>query len=203
MIHRKWRRRAFIAALPALLAACASIAPPAPGGMAQAQQKRVFHETIELAGRLSVRYESARKEEAVHGNFSWTQTPARTVVTLLSPLGQTMAVIEATPDGATLAQAGQAPRSAGDVDTLTAHTLGWPLPVSGLRGWLQGFATDRSGKVFIASPENSEVTTNDGWRIRYASWHEDMRPARIDLTRYTKQAGEVSLRIVIDSWQTS
>jgi outer membrane lipoprotein LolB len=202
MILRKWHRGALIAALPALLVACASIAP-SPGNLPQAQQKRLFHETIELAGRLSVRYESARKEEAVHGSFAWTQTPARTVVTLLSPLGQTMAVIEATPDGATLTQAGQPPRSAGDVDTLTAHTLGWPLPVSGLRGWLQGFAIDASGHTFVASPENNEVVTSDGWRIRYANWREDASPGRIDLTRHTEQAGQVSLRIVIDSWQTS
>jgi outer membrane lipoprotein LolB len=50
----------------------------------------------------------------------------------------------------------------------------------------------------------TDVATRDGWRIRYAGWQDDTpptRPKRIDLERYTAQAGDVSIRIVIDKWQ--
>ena len=201
MTVRAFQRFAAIAAaLSLLLAGCASLAPPAAPS---APTTRIFQQTINLGGRLSMRYQAGDKEESLHGNFTWTQTPSDTTVTLLSPLGQTLAIITATPDGATLAQGGQQLRSASDVDTLTANTLGWPLPVAGLREWLQGFAIDRSGQPFVASPQADKVETRDGWLIHYPVWTKDdaTHPRRIDLARNTAQAGDVSIRIVIDTWQ--
>lgn len=170
---------------------------------------RPLHETIDLSGRLSVRYQRNGNEEAVHGSFTWTQTPQHTAITLLSPLGQTIATIAIAPGHATMTQAGQPPRAAADVDALAADTLGWPLPVAGLRQWLQGYALNTEGQRFVASPEPARattVTTPDGWQIRYVSWENDTtsghaRPKRIDLQRSTTQAGEVAIRIVIDAWQ--
>lgn len=204
------RRALVLAALPLLFAGCASVLPPAApreGMTTAAQAKRPYYAAIDFTGRLSVHYQGPRNEEAVHGSFLWAQTRTKTAVTLLSPLGQTIAIIEATPDGATLQQGGQASRHASDVNALTAQALGWPLPVAGLRDWLQGFAVDAQGKRFVATPEASEVTTGDGWRIRYDNWPEDnasglqYRARRIDLSRYTDQAGDISIRIVLDSWQ--
>lgn len=196
-------RRAVFATLPLLLAGCASLAPPAATRTEPAlatQQARPYHDSIELGGRISVRYQGERKEEALHGSFAWMQTPGQTSVTLLSPLGQTMAVVDVSAQGASLSQAGQLARTASDVNALTLNTLGWPLPVAGLRNWLQGFAVDEAGRRVVASPEHSEIRTHDGWRIRYPAW-EDGHPKRVDLRRYTEQAGEVAIRIVIDSWQ--
>ncbi|OWW20613.1 lipoprotein insertase outer membrane protein LolB [Noviherbaspirillum denitrificans] len=192
--------RAAAFALPLLLAGCATVTPSLP---TTPGVERQFHDAIDIGGRLSVRYQANNREEAVHGSFTWSQSRERTVVTLLSPLGQTMAVVEVDADGATLRQAGQSERNAADVDTLTAQTLGWPLPVSGLREWLQGFAVDSAGKRRTASPAETQFESRDGWRIQYASWPDEnpSRPRRIDLARHTGQAGDVSIRIVIDTWQ--
>ncbi len=200
--------RAALLALPLLLGACANLgqAPLSPAAES-ATAARPYRQTIDLGGRLSVRYQGPYREEALHGSFTWTQTPQRVDVELLSPLGQTLAIIHETAAGATLLQAGQAPRTATDVDNLTRATLGWPLPVAGLRDWLQGFATDAAGRRFVATPQSPEVTTRDGWHIRYQDWDGGngpsgpLRPRRIDLERMTAQAGDVSIRIVIDSWQ--
>lgn len=207
------RRRA-ISALPALMlpllfTACAGISPPAatPLPAQQAASIQQYHESIELSGRLSVRYQRDGKEEATHGGFAWVQNPEHTTVTMLSPLGQTLAIIDVTPNAATLTQDGQTTRVAADVDTLANETFGWPLPVAGLRDWLQGFALDAAGQRFIATPQADDVTTRDGWRIRYASWQNDNataaqnRPKRIDLERSAAHADGVSIRIVIDTWQ--
>ncbi|HVK94927.1 MAG TPA: lipoprotein insertase outer membrane protein LolB [Noviherbaspirillum sp.] len=202
------QRGAFALAL--LLTGCASLAPPATVEQKIAAEavQRVYWEEITLAGRLSIRYRGPRQDEAMHGSFVWRQTPLHTTVTLLSPLGQTIALIEVRPDGATLIQNGQSTRAAAGVDALTADTLGWPLPVAGLRRWLQGFGVDGHGKHFIATPQDATITTHDGWQIHYATWENQAslstthRPKRIDLARLTEQAGNVSLRIVIDTWQT-
>jgi outer membrane lipoprotein LolB len=209
MRGNRWRAAGALM-LPLLLVGCASIAPPSGTATQQTMQPRAFRDAIDISGRLSVQYQQNGKDESLHGNFVWSQTPQRTVVTLLSPLGQTMATINVTPTSSTLLQAGQPPRIAQDVDALVAGTLGWPLPISGLRNWLQGFVVTANGQRFIAqpqAPEASAVTTPDGWRIHYASWQNDdlssiqNRPKRIDLDRSTAQAGDVSIRIVIDSWQ--
>lgn len=190
-----------------LLGGCAELAtqPDNTEAGVQTTAKRTYHEAIDLDGRLSVQYQRNGQDEALHGSFTWRQNGTRGTVTLLSPLGQTLATIAVEPGSATLMESGKEPRTAADVDQLAMQSLGWPLPVSGLRSWLQGFATDASDKRFVASPEADKVTTSDGWRIQYVSWDDsdpaNIRPRRIDLARQTEQAGDVAIRIVIDNWQ--
>jgi outer membrane lipoprotein LolB len=196
--------RATLLALPFFAAGCAGIgtAPQAP---ASAGIIRNYQQAIDITGRMSVRYQQYGRDEALHGSFEWQQRPGRTQLTLSSPLGQTIAQIAILPDGATLTQSGQPPLAAANADALTTQALGWPLPVSGLRDWLQGFVTDATGQKRVATPqdENTDIVTADGWRMRYAAWDDTAaaRPRRIDLTRNTEQAGEVALRLVIDTYE--
>lgn len=188
-------RRAFaLAACAAVLAGCATTSAP----LSQAPVA-AYRDTVNLAGRLSVNYQKDGKPESITGKFNWQQTPGRVDVSLASPLGQTIASISVTPGSATLTQADRAPRVAKDLETLTAESLGWSLPVSGLRDWLQGYATGADGKRFTASPANSNVTTQDGWRLRFVSWQDGAgtpQPKRIDADRNDGQ--ELQIRIVID-----
>ncbi len=123
-------------------------------------------------------------------------------VVLSSPLGQTIATIAVLPGMATLTQADRQPRVAADIDSLTAQTLGWSLPVSGLRDWMQGYATAAGGQRYAASPAANRVTTADGWRLTFVSWHEGAgrpRPKRIDAERGASAiGGELALRIIVD-----
>ena len=185
------RRLVALAAFGAVLTGCAttnanlSHATVAP-----------YRDTVNLAGTLSVNYEKDGKPESITGKFDWQQTPGRVDVSLASPLGQTLAKISVTPESATLTQAGQPPRVAKDLATLTNQSLGWALPVSGLRDWMQGYATGADGQRFVASPANNNVVTNDGWHLRYVSWQDDgaaiPQPKRIDADR----AG-LAIRLVI------
>jgi outer membrane lipoprotein LolB len=205
MKHSLVSLRVAALAFSLLLNGCAGLAPQTGTSTTPTMPAtaRKYVENIDLVGRLSVRYRGAEKEEALHGNFNWAQTPTVINVTLLSPLGQTVAIIEVTPMGARLLQADKPPRSASDVNELTLRALGWPLPIAGLREWLQGFAVDRSGRPFVAMPGRDELTTSDGWHLSYATWQDSPipLPKRIDLERNTTEAGLVSIRIVIDSWQ--
>lgn len=202
MIQRAARAGIFLCGL---LAGCANMTPP-PTATATARTDQPAA-AIDLGGRLSVRYQRNGNEEALHGSFSWSQRADRTLVTLMSPLGQTIATVAITPTEAILTQAGQPERSAADPDALAATALGWPLPIAGLRDWLQGRATDANGQSVTASPaSNTPILTHDGWTLQYASWDADdpaapVHPKRIDLARSTTAAGNVAIRIVIDSWQ--
>ena len=77
--------------------------------------------------------------------------------------------------------------------------------MSGLRDWLQGYATAADGKRFAASPQHDSVTTKDGWRLHYVSWQDAAtpgalpQPRRIDAERAASaRADAVALRIVLD-----
>ena len=190
------------------LSACSTLTSPFSSGAAPSVQTVApYREQVELTGRLNVVYQKDDKPESATVNFNWQQTAQRTDVTLYSPVGSTLATIAVTPREAVLTQSGKAPRSAPDVDTLSAQLLGWSLPVSGLRDWLQGHAVGADGKRFVASPANDSVTTKDGWRLRYVSWQDASettagalpQPRRIDAERNASaQADAVSLRIVLD-----
>ncbi len=189
------------------LAGCATVTPPTVNAPPANEIGRHAASSIDIAGRLSVRYQNNGKDEAIHGSFNWSQRGSQTLVTLLSPLGQTLATIDIGPTQATLVQAGQPARSAADADALVMVALGWPLPVAGLRDWLQGMVTSADGKHVTATPASTAtITTRDGWQLQYPTWDTsvpvNVHPRRIDLTRSTVQAGDVAIRIVIDSWQT-
>ena len=183
----------------ALLAGCATTsAPRSTAAVAP------YRDNIELTGRIAINYSKDGKKESLNGKFTWRQSKDSTDVNLISPTGQTVAVISVTPGSATLKQSGKEPLSAPDLDSLTTRTLGWTLPVSGLRDWLQGHAIASDGSRYTATPSNDTVVTRDGWKLDYVSWQDDgapvPQPKRIDVTRTAlgQQVDDMALRIVID-----
>lgn len=176
-----------------VLAGCASV-PTGPVPSLPA-----YRESLELSGRMSATYSKAGSPETLSVKFNWLQQPGKIDVALLTPLGQTVATVTVTPDAATLAQSGQPPRTAPTLDALTVQTLGWQLPVAGLKEWLQGYATAADGQRFSAAPGKDTVLTNDGWRLRFVSWRADGSPKRIDAERVAAaQVDELALRVVVD-----
>lgn len=197
-----------------ILSGCASLPSSLPVASQDTKTpvlQRPYHEAIDLSGRLSLRYEQNGAPQLLDGKFTWRQTVSDTRVSLQTPFGQTLATIAVTPQGATLVKNGLPPRSEANVDALTANALGWPLPIAGMRTWLQGFATDARGARYVASAtaagDDAFVNTADGWLLHYTTWDGaeglagSVRPRRIDLQRLTTQAGNVTLRIVLDTWQ--
>lgn len=191
------RQLLIAAALSAAVAGCATTGPRSTAVVAP------YSEKIELNGRLSINYSHDGKKESSTVNYDWQQDKDNTNISLISPTGQTVAVIKVTPRSATLTQSDKQPQTAPDIDTLTRQMLGWTLPVGGLREWLQGHATDSNGKPFVASPANDTVITRDGWKLEYVDWQDDKaavpKPKRIDVTRIAlgEAVEDVNIRIVI------
>ncbi|WP_295760182.1 lipoprotein insertase outer membrane protein LolB [Undibacterium sp.] len=191
-----------------LLSACAT-----PSGMPRATesnqaaqpQTRHYREQINLSGRIHVQYQHNDKAQSLPGSFEWSQDHEKLHINLLNPLGQTIASIEQDAHGARLQQANQSMRSAANLDELLDEALGWPLPVAGLKDWLQGYSRDARQTPSALPPQDNLMLTADGWQLRYVTWIQEtgeIRPKRLDLQRYTPQAGAVSLKIIIDQWNT-
>lgn len=199
---KKIRHGLLALGLASLLTSCAELAPSQEMAMPTIGA-RVCHERITLSGRFSISYRKDGRDESAHGSFTWVQNGDDTKLSLMSPLGQILATIAVSNEFASLSLPGQSPRIAPDVDALAASSLGWPLPVSGLRHWLFGCALDGEGQRIALAPK-AVVDTAEGWRIAYPVWEagDAPHPRRIDIKRTgeTKE-GEISMRIVIDTWQ--
>lgn len=187
------------------LAGCAT-QPPTNTHSSVISKPSAFEENLEATGRLSVNYERNGHEESVHAGFAWSQKGQTLSIILRSPLGQTMATLNASPGIATLQQAGEPMQQASDLDQLAAQTLGWPLPIAGLRDWLQGYVRTQDGTRVAVDPQlEQSIKTSDGWNLKYSDWQivgtKQTHPKRMDLARTSSEAGPVALRIVIDSWQ--
>ena len=188
-------RRLFLLAC-VCLTACTSL-PEGP------LSERNYQSSISLGGRLSVRYQQNGKPQSLQGKFRWQQQGEQTDITLYSPLGQTIATIAITPGLAVMAQSDGEKKQAPNVTALTQEVLGWPMPVDGLRYWLQGFVQNVEGQLQTASPEGMHSFQSDGWRVRYVSWQRNASiqyPKRVDMERTTAEAGDIVLRLVIDDW---
>lgn len=184
--------------LAAVLAGCATGGASLPNANVPVA---AYRDTVEFTGSLSVNYERDGQHRNDSARYSWSQRPGNIDITITGPLGQTLATIQVTPQSATLTQPDRVPRTAKDIDSLTAQTLGYALPVDGLRDWMQGYATDAKGQRFTASPANNEVFTSDGWRLRFAEWQSNKAtpmPRRIRAERSaTANSGELQLTISI------
>ena len=181
------------------LAACTTL-PEGP------LRERNYQSTISVGGRLSVRYQQGGQPQSLQGKFRWQQQGEQTDITLYSPLGQTIATIAITPGLAVMTQSNGEKRQAPNVTALTQEVLGWPMPVDGLRYWLQGFVQNLDGKLQSAAPEDTGNFQSDGWSVRYVSWQRNASiqfPKRFDMERTTAEAGDIVLRLVIDDWNDS
>ncbi len=192
------QRRFFLLSLLAL-AGCATKLP-LPAGI------RDYRDSLTLSGRLSASFQQNGQSQSLQGKFQWAQRPGRTDIELYSPLGQTLVRITIVPERAWLLRSGGEIREAASADALTEEALGWPLPVEGLRYWLQGFAHDANHRLHAVMPGEPASLRSDGWQVSYVSWQDGggvAVPRRIDFTRdESAQAarGPLALRIVIDGW---
>ncbi len=190
---------------PLWLAACASITPTRQFDAGEAAAVR------DLSGRFAANYVRYGREEGVQGSFRWHEQGRNVRLDLISPLGQTLAVVTSTPSGATLDLPNQAPRNAPEVDTLLEEALGFSLPVAGMRDWLH--ARPAPGSPARTTRDDSgrlATLAQNGWTVRYMAWQEPSAaapatsaaasPRRIDLAR-DGDASPLSVRLVIDPEQ--
>ncbi|MCW5653353.1 outer membrane lipoprotein LolB [Hydrogenophaga sp.] len=157
-MSRGWGWSALL--LAALLSACATpLRPAGPGEEA-------------WNGRLALQVDS-QPPQSFSAGFDLRGTAASGELQLVSPLGNTLALVSWTPSGAELRQGNQVTRR-GTLDELTTELSGTAVPVAALFGWLRGQPAEAPG------------------------WHADLsrhREGRI-MARRTEPLPSAELRIV-------
>jgi outer membrane lipoprotein LolB len=157
----------------------------------------------QYTGRFAASISRGDARETIAGRFTFSTGPTRSVLDLASPLGNTLARVEAGADGATLT----APRGDGSLatwhgpsaDALAESVLGYALPVAGLPDWLQGRAAP--GRSAVSTPEAGPAARieQDGWVIAIDERFGDSgAPRRLTLDR-TDATGTLRLRLALDA----
>jgi outer membrane lipoprotein LolB len=185
-----------------VLTGCAALAPPGadtPGDRAWRTRQEALaglHRWRAL-GRVSLQ----AGEQAFHASVVWDQDGDSYRVRLLGPLGQGAVEIAGREGDVTLRTARGETYRAQDPETLMAQTLGWWVPVRGLRHWLLG--RDDPG----APAPQRELDPGGrplrlaqaGWEVRYLDYAPGepvALPSRLELDR-----ADLHVRLVVSRWE--
>jgi outer membrane lipoprotein LolB len=187
------RRGACVGMLVLALGGCAAYAPEAPP-------------LQRYSGRFAATVADGERREAASGRFTLAVYLDRTTVELASPLGNTMARVQADASGATLT----APQADGTLatwrgdsaDALAESALGFALPVSGLADWLAG--RPAPGRPSRSTPAGgpAQRIEQDGWSIDIDERFDGSgEPRRLTLSRDARppSAPALRLRLVLDA----
>lgn len=184
------RRLALLSALMLLLAGCTL--QPAPADTPAVERERV--RSFDLEGRIA----ASDGERAANGRLRWTHRPGGDEWVVLSPLGQIVAQVIGTPDGAVLHTSDGQQLSAPDTASLLPHVLGVNAPASHLPLWIQAIPAKGARILETDAVGRPARISDSGWIIEYPDYSADTPQAAP--RRVFAQWGEARLRIVIDRW---
>lgn len=186
------RRFAIGLALTGGLAACALRPPLAE----PAAVERIAAPGFELEGRVAVR----DGERSTAATIYWIHEGGDDAIDFLAPTGQVMGRLESDRGGARLQLPGNRLREADSLDALAGDLLGFELPVSRLRDWVQAVAGD-GARVLRRDPQGRPALISEqGWLIEYTAYADDSAEAPI--RRLQARWGELQLTLLVDHWLT-
>lgn len=163
------------AAAALLVAGCATLAPPP----ATAPRLTAVPKSFEMSGRIAVR----QGDHSEIAELRWTRRGTSDEWVVSSPLGNEVARIESTPQGATLAQADGASEEAPTFQDLTAKVLGVALDPAWLAEGLHG---------------RTPADLPPGWHF---SVDETQPAGAVALARrITVRRGDTVVRLVVDRY---
>lgn len=184
-----------------LLSACASTPTPPANTTTQAQALQQHIEKIaairafSLKGRIGVQADG----KGFSGPITWQHQTERDIITLYSPLGSPVALIEKAGGKVTLTDAKGNMLTEDNLQTLTEKTLGWSLPLEGLTDWALGRPSGQRIQLQFRDADGRLIKLKqEDWDIDYQSYmrHEDaVLPQRLNLRRV-----EANVKLVVENW---
>jgi outer membrane lipoprotein LolB len=186
-------KRIAVGLFAGVLAACASLPPPATIETPAAGVDAPFS----IGGRISAR----RGDAGVAGAFAWTHDARRDSIELSTPLGQTLAKLDGDAHEVTVRLSDGRVEAGPTWSALTEKAFGVTIPVDGLASWIRArpqpdarYAVERDASGRVA------LLRQDGWEVVYAYADDAARtPFRVTL-RYPG-AEPIEVRVVVDRWQ--
>lgn len=182
--------------LVALLAGCAGFTPQPTPNWEHAAARLARLERFTVQGRVAV----ATAQGGFNASLYWEQDGARYRMRLSGPFGRGAIELEGAPGRVEL-RTDQEVLTAADARELLERTLGWSLPVAGLRYWARGIPAPD------APVERLELEHGRLWRLEQAGW-------RVEVQRYAQQGSYTlpakmhlssdyaEVRLAVNRWTT-
>ena len=187
----RWVIWFFFGVLSVVLFGCATPEPPV---------RQATGAAFERNGRFAVAVEYfGGKRDAVQGGFSWLDQGRRLVLDLRNPMGSTLARVQVDASGALLVRSNGEREHAPHPDALVEQVLGSPVPVAGLRDWLQGRTGGAPGDATGLQRDSERRLSSfnqDGWRVQL-SRYDSLGPRLLQLNR-NEASRSISVRLVVD-----
>ncbi len=194
-----------LAALFLLVSACALFPPadaPAPAVRAVDNPEAAWRErdaALRLMQRWTVQARMAAEGRGWSGSLRWQQQGEYLDLHVSGPLGVgglrargTLSRVQVETNTESF--------STDNPEAVFRERVGWPLPVRGLRWWALGLPDPKTTARTVLDPAGRLARLEQhGWRVDYPEYQSASAgelPRRILLTN-----GEVSIRVVIDSWK--
>lgn len=197
-------RSAALLVLVVLLAACApATVPVRPGTHAElaAQVRRA-----QILARLPVWRASGRigvsdGHQGGSGGFDWSQDGRAIDFTLRAPITGRSFRLTSGPDGACLSGLKAQPVCAFDAADLLRAELGWELPMADLQSWVRGMLAPGggAGRMDYGPDGLPARLQQDGWEVRYLSWHAQARPVAMPRLIEARRL-PYSVRLYVEQW---
>ncbi len=153
-------------------------------------------EQFSLTGRLGV----TTNPKGFSGRVAWQHKADGDNIDIFSPIGGKVANIIKTDDEIQLTNSKNETISAPDAETLTAQSLGFRLPLSGLIDWALG----RPGKTSLAdyvtwdNEGKIQHLQQDGWDITYHDYAFNdgyFLPKKITL-----RSDDLIIKLIVENW---
>lgn len=198
---RKWRvqwLRLAGAGTLLLLAACATVPPPAPSGPTapswelRAAQLPASDWTAEGRFAVAVPGRHGSGEQGGQGTFRWHRGTEGSVVEVSGPLGIGRMTVFLDARGARFEQGGQQWHAI-DPEGELRQRFGFSLPVRGLDYWLRGLPAPSPATAPVAGTVGFE---QDGWTVDYPAFDASARPLKLTASR-----PGMRVRAVVEHWQ--
>ena len=167
-----------------------------PAELHQAHLRQLAHiDRFFLQARIGIRSDG----KGSTGTTRWRHDAAGDDISMLSPVGGTLAKIIIDANGVTLTRNDGKVLQATDAETLVQQQLGWRLPLGGLPDWALGRPTRRLvNEVEWDGIGRITRLKQDHWEIEYLEYMESAGyrlPRKINL-----HSDRLSLRLVIERW---
>lgn len=198
------RRVALACTAALLLAGCQTLTPRSDGEDSQTQARWAQHQAqmsavqgFSLQGRAA-----SGGALGVKADLRWTQqADGRFDLRLAGPFGAGGVQISGT-DTAVEIRTREGTIFTSEPETWMQAQLGWTFPIHGLRHWVLGLPAPGSApQALNLGPDGLlQRLLQDGWQLNYLEYvnrNGAPLPRRLDASN-----GDVSLKLVIDRWET-
>lgn len=196
----------------ALLAACSTVegptsvgnapVPPPPSGTEAADVVNVADVTgvvgskIVRHGKFALNTYDSRDEkyiDSLSGNFDWIDEGGSLILALSATTGQTIATIKANDAGAVLNDAKGNEYTAATADELVYSVVGQRMPVSDIRNWIRGKASNTATSIKRDSSGRISEFRQSDWVVQLFDY-DAIGPKRVYLMQ-DKDAVVTKVRI--------